>query len=209
MRRFYVCELVLLAMLLGPCADVRAQEMPVWAGDSEAIALARICRHEAGFPRRVRGLFEISDDCAAIDAVITRVRAAMEAHRARPVAYAEAVHAYSRGRIYDRARTDDACDVAWLRDDDSEPACWRAGVPWSRRVDAWRELRVHASRIRGGLVAHRCAVPPLHWGCGRFPPDHPRARAGQWRCRDHERAARAGWVEVSCGRTANAFFVAP
>lgn len=188
-----------MCLALAPCAPVRAQHEPAWWElDSDALALARICRHEAGFPSRRAGAWVISDDCAAINAVIERVRAAMEAHRERTVSIAEAVHAYSRGRIYDRTRIDAACDVAWLDEAASEPRCWRAGVPWARRADAWRALLDHARRIRAGVISHRCTEPPLHWGCGEIQT----ARG----CRDHERAARAGWDRISCGDTRNWFY---
>jgi hypothetical protein len=178
------------------------QDEPPWSFDSDALALARICRHEAGFPpRRGRGArawWDFGDDCPAIFAVLERVRAAMEAHRDRLVSLPEAVHAYSRGRIYDRSRTDGSCDVAWLDESGDEPACWRGSIPWSRRRDAWLAVLEHARAIVARQVTDRCDAPPLHWGCGEVQT----ARG----CRDHERAARAGWSRVSCGRTDNWFY---
>lgn len=179
--------------------------------DSPALALARICRHEAGFPpRRGRGArawWDHGDDCPAIYAVIERVRASIARHRGTPVTVPEAVYEYSRGRVFDRTRTDPACDVAWLDEAGNQPSCWRAGVAWSARREAWLAILEHARAVLAGQVQHRCASPPLHWGCGRFPAGHE--RAGQWRCRDHERAARAGWVELACGRTDNVFYAVP
>lgn len=189
-----------LCALLAPCAPVRADdEAPPWAGVSDVLALARICRHEAGFPVRRRWGWEHGDDCPAIDAVIERVRAAMEHHRDRGVSYVEALDAYSHGRIFDRARTDAKCDVPWLTLDGAEPACWASRtVPWSRRRDAWLALIEHARAIRAGALTHRCTEPPAHWGCGPV-----QTALG---CRDHERAARAGWVLIDCGTTDNAFY---
>jgi len=198
----------MLAVLVSHC-DASAQALsqpPPWEGVSPVLALARICRHEAGFPDRRGGSWDHGDDCPAIHAVITRVQRAMEragarAGRPRVVPYAEAVYLYSRGRVFDRARRDAACDVAWLEEDDVEPACWRAGVPWSRRREAWLALLDHAREIHAGIVTHRCSSPPLHWGCGE-----EQTRRG---CGDAARAARAGWERIACGRTDNWFYRAP
>lgn len=203
--------LVVISLALAPLGFSQPRPRLPAETDSDALALARICRHEAGFPpRRGRGArawWDHGDDCPAIYAVIERVRASLAWHREVHVTVAEAVHAYSRGRVYDRTRTDASCDVAWLDEAGTEPQCWRGDVPWSHRREAWLATVEHARAIVAGQITHRCAAPPLHWGCGRFPPGH--VREGEWRCRDHERAARAGWVEVSCGRTDNAFYALP
>jgi len=167
---------------------------------SDVLALARMCRHEAGFPAMRRGQWTFSDDCPAIYAVLTRVQRSLA--RARGGAsLADAARAYSRGRAFDQARQDAACDVAWLDETGSEPGCWRAGVPWARRRGAWLALVEHARRIVSGEVAHQCSAAPHHWGCGEVQT----ARG----CRDHERAARAGWERVSCGSSLNYFYRAP
>jgi len=206
-----VALLLLVAVAANECGPAAAQAPPETEGVSDVLALARICRHEAGFPpRRGRGArawWDHGDDCPAIYAVIERVRLSLSRGRSEPVSVARAVFAYSRGRAFDRTRTDPACDVAWLDESGSEPRCWRAGVPWESRREAWLAVVEHARAVLAGQVTHRCTVPPLHWGCGRFPPGHE--RAGEWRCNDHERAARAGWVEVSCGRTDNSFWIEP
>lgn len=197
-----------LAVLISRCGGAHAQAPsgPSWEGVNPVLALARICRHEAGFPTLRGTSWDHGDDCPAIHAVITRVQRAMEASsarrgRPRTVPYAEAVHAYSRGRVFDRTRRDAACDVAWLEEDDAEPGCWRAGVPWARRSDAWLAILEHARAIHAGAIRHRCSSPPLHWGCGEVQT----ARG----CGDAARAASAGWERISCGRTDNWFYRVP
>lgn len=175
--------------------------------EPDVLALARICRHEAGFPSRKRGRWGFGGDCAAINHVLEFGRLRLELSRRRsdpegwePVTFEEFAELYST-RVFDRSRTSGPCDAAWLTIDGAEPACWDQRVPWEERRDAWLALVDHARAIRTGAIGHACERPPAHWGCG----DRETARG----CGDHDRAERAGWVRISCGATANRFYYAP
>jgi hypothetical protein len=124
----------------------------------------------------------------------------------RPVTYVDAIAAYTRKRLFDRTQTDSDCDTPWLDLEGNEPACWASDIPWANRRDAWLLTVAHAIDVRLGNIESRCTRPPLHWGCG---PELSLPPRGTGTCRDHLRAARAGWVEVSCGDTDNTFYADP
>jgi hypothetical protein len=99
---------------------------------------------------------------------------------------------------------------AWvLRPDGSEPARWptmivalREGVhrvlphaPWEVFRVRWLRLYADAGRVVRGQQPCPCEFPVDHWGM----------RSGI----DLERAQRAGWIEVACGPTRNAFWRIP
>lgn len=196
-----------LAMSLVSATAI-AQRPRVPLDMEDAVVLARMCRNESGYPscrRRAVDTQECTEwrflpDCAAIDAVLRRVQAAMERARQRPVTYAEAAYAYSR-RIFNTSRRDPQCDVAWLAAEGTEPKCWRHNTSWNNSRPAWLALLEHARRIRQGEIQHLCTSPPHHWGCGRVQT----ARG----CQDHLRASRAGWTLLYCGGTSNYFYRVP
>lgn len=175
--------------------------------EPDVLALAQVCRHESGFPARRDGRWDFGGDCAAINAVLEFGRARLELARRRsdpedwePVTFEDFARRYS-DRVFDRSRTSGPCDAAWLTIDGRAPACWDSTVPWKDRRAAWLALVDHARDIRLGTITHACERPPAHWGCG----DRETERG----CGDHDRATRAGWRRISCGRTDNRFYYAP
>lgn len=195
----------------GSCAGhgaspAAAQGLP-WPGDpptpageidpvkEEAHILAAYYINEHGHPHSYRhGAahgFLLDDDMAVINAVIERV-ASIRRH-----GWVEAARAYSHGPVFDP----NSCTGISFGFDGAEPDCWAQRWPtlvWSRFRPGWMAVWRHAIDVRLGLVHDRCENPPLHWGCGVEQSTPPR---GHGHCRDHERAARQGWCEVSCGVT--------
>lgn len=208
--------LVLLACvsMLATCDDgARAQGTPeaddpsyshadVDEVKADALALARVYRHENGYPHgrysgRRRVGYELHDDMPAIDAVLDRVRAARE-RAGRDPSYGAAARAYVPAIERPRDGAAD-CETPFLTLDGAEPACWGHSVSWESRREGWLLIVRHAIDVRLGLVEHRCTAPPFQWGCG--PAQTARG------CRDHERAERAGWVEVDCGETMQTYYI--
>lgn len=173
-----------------PTHRARAQQRPERISDQ--LALARICASEVGF-------YGDHEECAAIHQVLRR-RAERLGFR-----FITAARAYS-GRVFDTDRRDPRAYVAHLRPDGRRPALWptisvtrrrgqtivRPHAPWTAFRDRWLALYEAAGRIVRGELASECQTPPDHWGM----------RGGI----DLERARRAGWVEIDCGETANAFW---
>jgi hypothetical protein len=165
---------------------------------SDELALARVCVSEIGFDVG-RGDEDAERECAAIAAVL-RARAAV-----LDTDFGGAARAYS-SRVFDRDRRDDRAWIAFLADDDREPSHWprvvmvregdelrvRPHPPWAAYRALWRRTRVVAREVLAGRIEHACVAPVRHWG----------ARYGI----DMERARRAGWTEIDCGETGNAFY---
>lgn len=84
--------------------------------------------------------------------------------------------------------------VAYLHADGSLPRGWPSSMAWERFRARWLTL-VGAARAHLSSAAKGCPEQPQHWGAARGV--------------DHERAMRAGWVRLDCGRTANAFWRVP
>ncbi len=128
----------------------------------------------------------VTADCAGIHRVIERGAARQE------LSYLSMIRAYS-DRVFATDRSDARAWVAHLRPDGRQPHSWPANVSWDNYRDAWRSLYAHAGELQRGERTAECE--PDHWGCRT--------------CGDQLRAHRAGWVEVSCGETANAFWRVP
>jgi hypothetical protein len=173
---------IVFALLLAVGA-LRCEPEPVESQErvSDQLALARICASE-------QGLRTDLEDCPAIYLVLERL-----AER-RGWTFGSAARAYSR-RVFDRSRSDARAWLAFLGPSGREPARWPAAphMPWVAAQGRWRELYTRAGEILRGEVTATCDVPPDHWGC---PAP----------CVDHERATRAGWGPVDCGRTRNEFW---
>lgn len=163
--------------------------------DTDQLALARVCASEVG----LRGSHE---ECAAI-ADVLRLRASR---------YEMTLSAMARvysDRVFDTERRDGRAWLAHLSANGREPAQWpelvtvrRRGevrvmrhAPWAAYQSDWESLYEAAGRIVSGELRSRCEAPAEHWGM----------RHGI----DMERARRAGWEEVDCGDTRNAFWRTP
>ncbi len=184
----------LAALGLASVVATEAHAQPTIDIDDQ-LALARVCASEAG-------LDASAAECAAIHQVLDR--------RARRLhtSLTDAARAYST-RVFDPARRDARAWLAHLRPDGTEPARWptmivalREGVhrvlphaPWEVFRVRWLRLYADAGRVVRGQQPCPCEFPVDHWGM----------RSGI----DLERAQRAGWVEVSCGPTRNAFWRIP
>jgi len=159
--------------------------------DSDALVLARVCAHEAGW--------DALEDCAAIHAVLS---GGAERHGMTLRAYA---YAYS-GRAL-RGQTSRPW-MAALREDGSEPAGWprvryvvrrdgsaraAAHPAWSGYRAQWLALLAYARLLVAGDVASSCVEPPHDWGGSM----------------DAARATRIGLIPVSCGGTRNQFYLRP
>jgi hypothetical protein len=183
-----------LALLPGasPSSQARAQRAE---RITDQLALARVCASEAG-------LSGTPEECAAIHDVLARKARRWDAR------LPWAAQAYS-SRVFDRDRRDGRAWIAYLRPDGREPSNWpdvvtvrRRGetvsvrhAPWGAFRDRWLTLYEAAGRIVRGEIPSPCAGPVDHWGM----------RHGI----DFERAQRAGWTEVDCGQTRNAFWAIP
>lgn len=160
--------------------------------ESDALVLARICAHEAGWSAHESG------DCAAIATVLLRLA------EDRGWTFRAAAYAYS-GRAL-RGETSRRY-YAELDEHGTQPASWpghrwvtrgdivvaEPGPSWSRFRPRWLALLDHARAVLAGEVVDACADPPDDWG-GRV---------------DRRRAARLGLVEVDCGETHNDFYRRP
>ena len=184
MRYLLVALTVLLLPSLASSQDRRREP--------DALLLARICAHEAGWEAR--------GECAAIYDVLLRVA---ERHG---MTFRGAAYAYS-GRAL-RGSTNRAW-VSQLDEAGTAPSSWptirtvcrRAGepcsverhAPWVSYRRPWLDLLDHARSIVRGDVASPCASRPDDWGGAM----------------DRDRASRIGLVEVDCGETRNDFYVRP
>lgn len=165
------------------------------ASSRDALILARVCAHEAGWNAHETG------DCAAIHEVLWRgaIREGMS--------YRAFAHAYS-GRAL-RGETSRRY-FAYLDERGSEPAYWpryysrrgSGGIvhmsvvpPFSHYRRQWLDLLEYAR----GIVTQDpddvspCASPVHDWGGSM----------------DRERANRIGLIEVECGNTRNDFYARP
>jgi hypothetical protein len=150
---------------------------PVAADDGAALDLARICVGEAGWQTD-------SGDCAAIVHLLTR-RAGRLGLSVRTMA-----RAYSPRHTGQRPSRRPW--IAQLDPSGVQPAAWPDGPSWERHRPLWLEVQAHVRAVLAGEVEDPCAGEPDHWGA-RYGADLRRARA-------------AGWREVDCGGTANAFW---
>jgi hypothetical protein len=80
----------------------------------------------------------------------------------------------------------------WLRRDGREPWLWPTSMSWSRYRDRWMAVLEVADRVVAGEITHRCAAPPMFWGGPGIDDEHALDRQ---------------FVEVSCGRTSNRYFI--
>ncbi|UJR81163.1 Hypothetical protein I5071_32160 [Sandaracinus amylolyticus] len=194
-----------LALGAGSSAGVEAQQTELVSTTERAaarpervdaqLALARVCASEIG-------LSGTPEECAAIHDVLTS-----RARRAG-ASFTWAARAYSN-RVFDRERRDPRAWVAHLRRDGRRPDGWPSVItirrrgearvvrhaPWGAYRDRWLALYDAAGRIVRGELMSQCEGPVDHWGM----------RSGV----DWERAQRAGWEEVRCGETRNAFWRVP
>lgn len=150
------------------------------------LALARICVSEAGFQTE-------TNDCAAIHQVLKGRKGRGSLLRI--------MRLYS-SRTFDRERTDKRRWIAFLNPRGMEPKGWpertAAGTPhpeWRHYRDLWMDMQEHVADVVSGEVSSPCSKEPDHWG----------SRYGI----DLRRAKRAGWKEVDCGETLNAFWSVP
>lgn len=180
---------------------------------SPQLALARICVSEEGLPdvveerlvlrgpNRVRGQPWYAG-CRAIHEVYLRgANRLLLRDRATPrTAYLEFARDYSP-RVIGPLPTEPIRQwVTELSPRGRQPASWadRTRPPWSRYRRAWLSAYAAAGQIVRGTLDDvdewsSCDRPVHHWGSAS-------TRA---------RARRAGWIETSCGPTANVFFHAP
>lgn len=182
-----------LTLLHGDPVD--AQPAPRAPRISDQLALARVCASEVG-------LSGSPEECAAIHEVLSQLADRWEA------SVAWAARTYSN-RVFSPDRRDPRAWVAGLRPDGRRPANWpqrvhvrRDGVervvqhaPWAAFRDRWLGLYETAGRIVRREIRSQCREQPHHWGM----------RHGV----DLERAQRAGWREIDCGETRNAFWLVP
>jgi hypothetical protein len=159
------------------------------------LAMARICASEIG-------LTGSAEECAAIHDVLSR-----RAERLG-MTFITMARAYS-GRVFDPERSDPRAWIAHLRPDGRTPTGWPTEVrvrrggetqvvrhaPWGAYRGRWLTLYEAAGQVVRGEIESPCEGPVDHWGM----------RSGV----DWERARRAGWDEVNCGETRNAFWRVP
>ena len=164
---------------------------PVETPEEQALWLARICVHEAGF--------HSPDDCRAIWRVLER---GGRRHRTTPLAFARR---YSR-TVFDTTRTDPRGWITRLDASGEEPLGFPTRVeheldgrrrthrhpPWSSFREDWLRVLALSERIVRGELHARCRAPD-DWG-GPM---------------DAERAARLGLTPISCGETQNTFYARP
>lgn len=157
----------------------------------QALWLARICVHEAGF--------RSPDDCRAIWRVFER---GARRHRTTPIGFARR---YSR-TIFDQTRSDARGWITRLDETGNEPAGFPTVVerevegrrlshrhpPWSSFRDDWLRTLAVAQRVVRGELPPRCRAPD-DWGGAM----------------DAERAARLGLIPIPCGDTHNTFYARP
>lgn len=147
--------------------------------DRDALALARVCVHEAGFMS--------PDDCSAIHAVLVRVTQRIQGIRTIAAA-AELYSPRATGRVTPRTELDRWVQQLNLRA--TKPPSF--GYSWELNRPRWLERIEQARRLLAGTDTHRCEAPITHWGA---------PQGG-----DLERATRARWTRVNCGETRNAFW---
>ena len=184
------------AIVVVQSASTRAQEAVtttpevVHSPSDDALWLARICVHEAGWSS--------PDDCRAIWRVFER---GAHRHRTTPIGFARM---YSRS-IFDGARSDPRGWITRLDASGNEPEGYPQVVehgatrrrlrhrhpPWSNYRADWLGVLAESERIVRGEVHARCR--PDDWGGAM----------------DAERAARIGLVAVNCGETHNVFYTRP
>ncbi len=149
-----------------------------WPPPASVEALARVCVGEAGFDSTETG------DCTAI--VLTLRRRAIR----RRVSVVRMAELYST-RHFDRDRDDARAWIAGLIYSAERPQAWPENLRWARYRPRWIAVLRHVRAVLRGEVPDPCPAAD-HWGM----------RHGI----DWERAQRAGWREVSCGETRNAFW---
>lgn len=185
--------LVLCGLALVPGSGASAQQVVERIDDQ--LALARVCASEIGFGGA-------PDECAAIHDVLSRRASRWD------TSLSWAARTYSN-RVFDRDRRDGRAYIAHLRPDGRRPEGWpevttvrRGGAsrvvrhaPWGAFRERWLGLYEAAGRIVRGEIRSPCRDAVDHWGM----------RHGV----DMERARRAGWLEVDCGPTRNAFWHVP
>lgn len=169
---------------------VEDSAVDVHVPSDDALWLARICVHEAGWSS--------PDDCRAIWRVFER---GARRHRTTPIGFARM---YSR-TIFDGTRQDPRGWITRLDARGDEPAGYprfaehtvdgrrlrHRHPPWSNYRDAWLEVLSLSERVVQGRARARCS--PDDWGGAM----------------DAARAARIGLVPVNCGETHNLFYVRP
>jgi len=158
----HIAKILMAAALAWPIS-VQAQDEPKY------VLLARTCLREAGW--------EITDDCAAIHAVI------VDRVDVTKVRYKRMIRAYSKPKA-SRAWVDT------LTADAAMPADWPEEHPWSAYQSRWRALMAHARSVLANEVKPACRAH--HWG-----------DSGN----DRKRALRYGWTQVPCGDALNEFWV--
>jgi hypothetical protein len=86
--------------------------------------------------------------------------------------------------IEERERTTNCVWTRNLRASDAEPAGWPDGVPWSRYVRRWAQVREYAARlVAGDVISRPCPGRPWTWGGRRI---------------DMARALERGLVPLGC-----------
>ena len=197
MARMFALGLALAQGSTAPAKAQRAELANVHRGETSLrvdaqLALARICASEIG-------LTGSSEECAAIHDVLSR----RSSRRGNPFMWT--ARAYS-SRVFDPSRRDARAWIAHLRPDGRAPHGWPTHVtvrrggethvvrhaPWGAYRARWLTLYETAGRILRGEIDSPCDGVVDHWGM----------RSGV----DLERAQRAGWQEVHCGETRNAFW---
>ena len=164
---------LIAAMFLFATSAVHADQT-----DRDTLALARVCVHESGFMS--------PDDCAAIHAVLDRVR---ERFRIRTIEAAANLYSpRATGRNLPRTALDRW--VQQLNHSASKPPAFSHS--WELNRPRWLERLEQARRLVLGTEVHQCAQPITHWG----------APYGE----DLARGIRAGWTQVDCGETRNIFW---
>lgn len=141
-----------LALVTGLASVAEAQ-----SSDSDALLLARVCVHEAGF--------DSTEDCSAIAVVLRRLAERQNAP------FARAAFAYSGRALRGLTRRS---YVAQLDATGARPRGWSRGLDWEGDYRArWLELLAYCERVLRGEERSDCAEPPDDWG-GRM--DRERAQ---------------------------------
>lgn len=145
------------------------------------LALARICVSEAGFQVRTR-------DCELI------YHALRSRSRSGDITIG-IMRAYAP-KSFNRQRNDNHRWVSHLSHTFSEPKFWRetTTIPWSRRVDGFREVYEFVGQLIQSRPSSPCASRVDHWGARHF-----RRRT----------LLQRGWRIVNCGETLNTFWTLP
>lgn len=137
-------SLLALFLLLGTASSARAQES---SRPSDALILARVCVHEAGF--------DSTEDCSAIADVLRRLADRLD------TTFWRAALAYS-GRVL-RGDTRRAW-ASVLDETGTRPRGWGA-LDWDGDYRGrWLELLAYCERVMRGEEASDCDEPPDDWG---------------------------------------------